>query len=95
MTCEVSSATPTCEAREALCEVGLAAVVSAKDHEHVELVAVAAELRVGEIVGARPLCKTVANNPTRVFTKLQVTERARAIVRAHRAGIGNEPDPRG
>jgi len=35
--------------------------------------------------------KTVANNLSRVFTKLQVTDRAQAIVRAHRAGIGNEP----
>ena len=39
--------------------------------------------------------KTVANNLSRVFTKLQVTDRAQAIVKAHRAGIGNDPDPRG
>ncbi len=35
--------------------------------------------------------KTIANNLSRVFTKLQVTDRAQAIVKAHRAGIGNEP----
>lgn len=34
--------------------------------------------------------KTVANNLSRVFNKLQVTDRAQAIVKAHRAGIGNE-----
>ncbi|NND75087.1 MAG: response regulator transcription factor [Ilumatobacter sp.] len=34
--------------------------------------------------------KTVANNLSRVFTKLQVTDRAQAIVKAHRAGIGDE-----
>lgn len=37
--------------------------------------------------------KTVANNLSRVFTKLQVTDRAQAIVKAHRAGIGTEPRP--
>jgi len=35
--------------------------------------------------------KTVANNLSRVFTKLQVTDRAQAIVKAHRAGIGDGP----
>lgn len=35
--------------------------------------------------------KTVANNLSRVFTKLQVTDRAQAIVKAHRAGIGADP----
>ena len=35
--------------------------------------------------------KTVANNLSRVFTKLQVTDRAQAIVKAHRAGIGGGP----
>lgn len=39
--------------------------------------------------------KTVANNLSRVFTKLQVTDRAQAIVKAHRAGIGDGPRPRG
>lgn len=38
--------------------------------------------------------KTVANNLSRVFTKLQVTDRAQAIVKAHRAGIANQPEPR-
>ena len=33
--------------------------------------------------------KTIANNLSRVFTKLQVTDRAQAMVKAHRAGIGN------
>lgn len=37
--------------------------------------------------------KTVANNLSRVFTKLQVTDRAQAIVKAHRAGIGSKPRP--
>ena len=37
--------------------------------------------------------KTVANNLSRVFTKLQVTDRAQAIVKAHRAGIGGRPSP--
>ena len=37
--------------------------------------------------------KTVANNLSRVFAKLQVTDRAQAIVKAHRAGIGNRPSP--
>ena len=37
---------------------------------------------------------TVANNLSRVFTKLQVTDRAQAIVKAHRAGIANKTEPR-
>lgn len=37
--------------------------------------------------------KTIANNLSRVFTKLQVTDRAQAIVKAHRAGIGTDPRP--
>lgn len=35
--------------------------------------------------------KTVANNLSRVFTKLQVTDRAHAIVKAHRAGLSGPP----
>lgn len=37
--------------------------------------------------------KTVANNLSRVFTKLQVTDRAQAIVKAHRAGLADQPEP--
>lgn len=35
--------------------------------------------------------KTIANNLSRIYTKLQVTDRAQAVVTAHRAGLG-EPN---
>lgn len=37
--------------------------------------------------------KTVSNHISNVFTKLQVTDRAEAIVRARRAGLGDEAAP--
>jgi DNA-binding NarL/FixJ family response regulator len=37
--------------------------------------------------------KTVSNHISNVFTKLQVTNRAEAIVRARRAGLGDEAAP--
>jgi DNA-binding NarL/FixJ family response regulator len=39
--------------------------------------------------------KTVRNNVSSIFTKLQVADRAEAIVRARRAGLGVEPGERG
>lgn len=36
--------------------------------------------------------KTVSNNVSSILSKLQVTERAKAIVRARRAGFGNVSD---
>lgn len=38
--------------------------------------------------------KTVANNLTSIFAKLQVAGRAEAIVRAHERGVGGDRDPR-
>ena len=37
--------------------------------------------------------KTIRNHVSNVFTKLQVADRAEAIIRAHQAGLGT-PDPR-
>jgi DNA-binding NarL/FixJ family response regulator len=38
--------------------------------------------------------KTIRNNISSIFTKLQVADRAEAIVRARRAGLGLTPgDP--
>ena len=33
--------------------------------------------------------KTIRNHVSNVFTKLQVADRAEAIIRAHKAGLGN------
>jgi DNA-binding NarL/FixJ family response regulator len=47
----------------------------------------------GNTVIARELglsAKTVANHVSNIFTKLQVSDRSHAIVRARRAGLGND-----
>jgi DNA-binding NarL/FixJ family response regulator len=35
--------------------------------------------------------KTIANNVTNIFTKLHITDRAQAVVRARDAGLGQSP----
>jgi DNA-binding NarL/FixJ family response regulator len=35
--------------------------------------------------------KTVSNHISAIFAKLQVADRAEAIIRARQAGLGNEP----
>ena len=37
--------------------------------------------------------KTVRNHVSNIFTKLQVSDRSGAIVKARRAGLGDEPRP--
>jgi len=44
--------------------------------------------RIGERMGIAP--KTVANNVSSIFAKLQVADRAQAIVRARDAGLGRD-----
>jgi len=66
------------------------------DREREVLSLIAAGL--GNAVIATRLClspKTVRNNVSSIFTKLQVADRAEAIVRARRAGLGAEADERG
>jgi hypothetical protein len=40
------------------------------------------------VCGACPLLKAVRNYVSNIFTKLQVADRAQAIVRAREAGLG-------
>ena len=44
---------------------------------------------IGERLGIAP--KTVANNVSSIFNKLQVADRAQAIIRAREAGLGRQP----
>jgi DNA-binding NarL/FixJ family response regulator len=62
--------------------------------EHEVLVLVEQHLTNPEIatrLGLRP--KTVRNHISNIFTKLQVTDRTQAILRARAAGIGNSAPP--
>jgi DNA-binding NarL/FixJ family response regulator len=62
------------------------------EREHEVLVLVEQHLANPEIaarLGLRP--KTVRNHISNIFTKLQVTDRTQAILRAREAGIGSQP----
>jgi len=62
--------------------------------EHEVLVLVEQHLTNPEIaarLGLRP--KTVRNHISNIFTKLQVTDRTQAILRAREAGIGDVAPP--
>lgn len=67
--------------------------LSEREREILELVA--AGLTNGQIAARLSLSgKTIRNNISSIFTKLQVADRAEAIVRARRAGLGLTPgDP--
>jgi DNA-binding NarL/FixJ family response regulator len=67
--------------------------LSDREREILELVA--AGLTNGQIATRLSLSgKTVRNNISSIFSKLQVADRAEAIVRARRAGLGLTPgDP--
>jgi DNA-binding NarL/FixJ family response regulator len=67
--------------------------LSDREREILELVA--AGLTNGQIAARLSLSgKTIRNNISSIFTKLQVADRAEAIVRARRAGLGLTPgDP--
>ncbi len=62
------------------------------ERERVVLELLARGRRTTEIAGELFLSpKTVANNMTSIFAKLQVAGRAEAIVRAHERGLGGAP----
>jgi DNA-binding NarL/FixJ family response regulator len=62
------------------------------ERERVVLELLARGRRTTEIAGELFLSpKTVANNMTSIFAKLQVASRAEAIVRAHEGGLGGAP----
>lgn len=65
--------------------------LTAREHEVLALIADGRSN--AEIAGALGISsKTVRNHVSNVFTKLQVVDRAHAIVRARAAGLGVEPD---
>ena len=60
-----------------------------REHEVLDLLAAGlSNARIAERMGLAP--KTVANNVSSIFTKLQVADRAQAIVRARKAGLGTD-----
>jgi DNA-binding NarL/FixJ family response regulator len=62
------------------------------ERERVVLELLARGRRTSEIAAELYLSpKTVANNMTTIFAKLQVASRAEAIVRAHEGGLGGAP----
>jgi DNA-binding NarL/FixJ family response regulator len=62
-----------------------------REHDVLDLLAAGlSNARIAERMGLAP--KTVANNVSSIFAKLQVADRAQAIVRARKAGLGND-DP--
>ena len=62
------------------------------DRERVILDLLARGRRTGQIADELYLSpKTVANNLTNIFAKLQVAGRAEAIIRAHERGVGGSP----
>ena len=61
--------------------------LTAREHEILDLLAAGMNnAAIANRVGVAP--KTVANNVSSIFTKLQVADRAQAIVRARDAGLG-------
>jgi DNA-binding NarL/FixJ family response regulator len=61
--------------------------LSAREHQILDLLAAGLNnAAIAERIGAAP--KTVANNVSTIFAKLQVADRAQAIVRARDAGLG-------
>jgi len=63
-----------------------------REHEVRDLIA-ASHTEIGQEVVLSP--KTVRNQVSNIFTKLQVADRAQAIVRARQAGLGRQTPPRG
>lgn len=58
-----------------------------REHDILERVTLGeSNAQVGQALGLS--AKTVANSLSRIYTKLRVSDRAQAIVRAHRAGFG-------
>jgi DNA-binding NarL/FixJ family response regulator len=61
--------------------------LTAREHEILDLLAAGLNnSAIGRRIGVAP--KTVANNVSSIFTKLQVADRPQAIVRARDAGLG-------
>jgi DNA-binding NarL/FixJ family response regulator len=61
--------------------------LTAREHQILDLLAAGLNNgAIAERIGAAP--KTVANNVSTIFAKLQVADRAQAIVRARDAGLG-------
>ena len=61
--------------------------LTAREHEILDLLAAGLNnAAIANRIGVAP--KTVANNVSSIFTKLQVADRAQAIVRARDAGLG-------
>ncbi len=61
--------------------------LTAREHEILDLLAAGLNnAAIAKRIGVAP--KTVANNVSSIFTKLQVADRAQAIVRARDAGLG-------
>jgi DNA-binding NarL/FixJ family response regulator len=68
--------------------------LSAREHDVLDLVAAGhSNPAIAERLGLSE--KTVRNNVSSIFTKLQVTDRPAAIVRARDAGLGRRSDPAG
>lgn len=66
---------------------------SLTDREHAILDQLAAGKRTQDIAQALFLSpKTVSNNLTSIFAKLQVADRTAAVIRARESGLGGEPD---
>lgn len=63
-----------------------------REHDVLDLLAAGlSNPRIAERMGLAP--KTVANNVSSIFAKLQVADRAQAIVRARKAGLGADDEP--
>src|ERR1700709_1692569 len=61
--------------------------LTAREHQILDLLAAGpTNAAIGERIGAAQ--KTVANNVSSIFAKLQVADRAQAIIRARDAGLG-------
>jgi DNA-binding NarL/FixJ family response regulator len=62
--------------------------LTSREHEILDLLAAGLNnSAIAHRIGVAP--KTVANNVSSIFTKLQVTDRSQAIVRARDAGLGH------
>ncbi|MEO6124250.1 MAG: LuxR C-terminal-related transcriptional regulator [Ilumatobacteraceae bacterium] len=63
-----------------------------REHEILERIARGDSNRtIADRLGLSP--KTIANNLSNIFTKLHVTDRTQAVVRARDAGLGHPPPP--
>jgi DNA-binding NarL/FixJ family response regulator len=64
--------------------------LTGREHEILERIARGDSNRtIADRLGLSP--KTIANNLSNIFTKLHVTDRAQAVVRARDAGLGHPP----